>query len=1056
MTRPLPHFTRLALSLAFALTLPLATAIFAQQPPLNGTLHWTNGDKLEGVLSSGAGQQLLWGNALLFADPLQLRIEALEAIDFAIPKNEAKAGDDGRYRASMLSGDVIHGDLESIDATHVVLKSQRHGVLRLKRSEIVSLRRLDHPSLIFVGPNGREGWKSLNRRYAIDLWSNKPGGGLETKRWRSELFQAMRLPDQVEAEIVIKSSQRPEFTLAFDENFNESLRLETWDDVLVAIEGTNFEPLLTFDENTRLVHLRLLWDRTTGSLAVHAGDGELLAQMKSTPPAADQKGNPGFYLRNKTLDMELTKLRIGRWSGQAPERVRENEPRIRLIDGGFVYGEVGSLAAAAGPMTLASGENVATDAIDTIHFRQEGAAVADPDKGVKATYGDGCLITGKLLSIDKDGFAKIETVYSDEPVLAQLAGARRLEFEHPDDLAIAEPTDELQMEKLTLHGTISGSNDPKSPIRWRPFGGVEAVPVKAGADARMVRMKTEAVSDLEGDRIFLNSREIISCHVDAIDDEFVHFNTSMSTVRRLPVGQVTAIEFREGRLQLIGFGDRGWTKVLTKGGKTTREPERVTLDGGGLAHASILRANEIAFNVRWENSEQGGLSIGLFGNSVLPDAPSPLNISFSCWTNRLWVAGAEPGMANMMGGQDTNITGGQADIRIRVDGDRVRVWVNENQLANLTHDSQKRLGNGLRFGIGGPWFDGSVKLSKVVITDFEVRSTTGLLAPLRVDQEAKEQALTIPRFRKDNPATHILIAPTGDMLRGRLTGVSNDLIRFASRLDTLDFPRDRVAGLISLKADELDPGITDEETRIVLSDGSAIRLTPEKMDEQLLAGTSPSLGAVKLPAAAIRQIHLGRFKPIPDQLVYADWKQTMAKFPEIPEAGGSGGQPSDLIGKDAAEVKLPLLGGEEFVLAEQKGKIVVLEFWATWCGPCVRAFPEYVDALARIDSDEVRFVAINQGEPANVIEPFLDRHGWDFEVALDARQTTGQKYGVEGIPHTVVIDRQGKIVWVHSGFLPGVGDEFEKVIKDLLAAKPAEPDAAPKAEGEADPGDFDF
>ncbi|MFT5466204.1 MAG: thiol-disulfide isomerase/thioredoxin [Verrucomicrobiales bacterium] len=1030
--------------LSFILLLGVA---HAQQTQLKGTLRWTNGDSLSGVLGSSVDQLLVWTNDLLFTAPMRLQVEAVDFIELE-GASKAKAGEDGLFRASLISGDVVHGDLLAIDPVNVVLKSKRHGVVRLKREEIVTLRRLDHPSLIFAGPNGPDEFESLNQRYPIGLWSAKPGGGLATKRWRAELFRELELPDRMEAEIVLKSSKQPEFNIAFAREIGDALRIETWGDSLVIVQGVEHQELMLLDEKKSSIHLRLFWDRLAGELSIHSGDGQLLAEMK-TQPAENDAESEGFYLRNKSIDMELVKLRIGAWNGKAPEKVRDTEPRIRTTDGDFLYGKIDRMPNANQPISIDSGESITVDQVDTIHFQIAWGEIPDPDKAIKIVYADGALISGKLQSIDTRGFARIETIYSAQPILTQLTGARRIEFKTAEDLKLPEATDELQMKDKVLHGTITGAPNPSSPIRWLPFGGVGAVPLKPDADARLIRVKTKAVSDLEGDRIFLNSREVLSCRVEAIDEEFVHFRTSVSKLRQLPVAQIRAVEFHDGRLQLIGFGDHGWTKILGENEKVTREPDRITLDGGELSHPSILRANEISFRVRWENPQSGGLTVGLFGRSTQADVESPMNISFSCWDERLWVAGTEPGQANGPGGQDANISGGEAKIKIQIDGERIWIWVNDNRLANLTHDPGKRLGNGLRFGVGSPYVDETIGLSKVMITDFEIRSTTGLLDPLRVDKEAKLQALTIPRFRVDNPDTHILIAHNGDLLRGQLIGMSNDLIRFTSRMEEIDFPRDRVAGLISLTADDPDAGVTGKEARVVLSDGSAIRLTPRSLDEQLLIGRSPSLGDCQLPAEAIRQIQLGNFKPVPDQQIYANWKQIQPRFPEIPEAeGGPAGPESELVGQDAAEIQLPLLAGGEFDLNDVDGKIVVLEYWATWCAPCRHAFPEYLRALEEVDSDEVRYIAVNQGEPAAVIQPFLERNQWDFEVALDIRQTTGTKYGVEGIPHTVIIDRNGKIAWVQSGFRPGVGDEFKKALLKLLgeekppAVVPAEPDPA--------------
>jgi thiol-disulfide isomerase/thioredoxin len=141
-----------------------------------------------------------------------------------------------------------------------------------------------------------------------------------------------------------------------------------------------------------------------------------------------------------------------------------------------------------------------------------------------------------------------------------------------------------------------------------------------------------------------------------------------------------------------------------------------------------------------------------------------------------------------------------------------------------------------------------------------------------------------------------------------------------------------------------------------------------------------------------------------------------------------------LIGSPAPAVRAKLLDGGDFDLSKHKGKVVVLDFWATWCGPCVRALPELMKATSSFPKDKVVFVAVNQGEKAKQIKKFLKQKKWgSLSVALDPQSDAGDSFHVEGIPQTVIIDKEGKVRHVHVGFSPNIGNRLKKEIQALVS-----------------------
>lgn len=136
-------------------------------------------------------------------------------------------------------------------------------------------------------------------------------------------------------------------------------------------------------------------------------------------------------------------------------------------------------------------------------------------------------------------------------------------------------------------------------------------------------------------------------------------------------------------------------------------------------------------------------------------------------------------------------------------------------------------------------------------------------------------------------------------------------------------------------------------------------------------------------------------------------------------------------------VQLKDLSGKPVNTAElsNDGKPYVISFWATWCKPCrreLKAIHEVYPDWQEETGMKLIAVSVDKAQDVTKVKPVVDASGWEYEVLLDPNGEFQRAMGVQNVPHTIVVDGQGKIVESHSGYTEGSEDHLIELIRKLV------------------------
>ena len=134
----------------------------------------------------------------------------------------------------------------------------------------------------------------------------------------------------------------------------------------------------------------------------------------------------------------------------------------------------------------------------------------------------------------------------------------------------------------------------------------------------------------------------------------------------------------------------------------------------------------------------------------------------------------------------------------------------------------------------------------------------------------------------------------------------------------------------------------------------------------------------------------------------------------------------------APDFTLASLEGSNLRLEEYRGQVVLINFWASWCGPCRQEMPVLDQLHQRYEDTGFSVLGINVEGEVEPAQKIVDKTNVTFPVLIDTEQAVSKLYDLKAMPSTVVVDRDGNVRYVHRGYKPGDEAKYVEVVKTLI------------------------
>ncbi len=1052
------RFVRVLAMLVVLAVSCLATTSFAapEDPVDQPRLYWRNGDMLDGELTGVSSRVLSW-SAPQFVDSLRLNFDALRMIRFPARERELGEADDTAQVIETSDGNRFFGNVQSSDDEYLTVQTELFGELDLRRDAVGMIANPVERAHVYSGPRGLRGWSTLTYGRKLSEWEEIANGRLTTRLVAAELYRELPATGSVDIDVEFLWRNNPSFQLRFLTPYGkatrETVKVETRvSGYVIQSLGSNgrFRQLDTMSSRTTKCQLLLRWNHSASELSIFRNRKYL---GKISVPKQDSSGPAGIYIKNTGPRLTLSRLEIRASSSLDIYRADQTRDTVLLDDNTSITGDVRAVNAEV--VSVVDGEEtreVKWENIAEIAFRAADQTVPDPDgvpdrfpQMVECVFHNGETLRGTVSGADdaslqltvpgirndvRCSYVDLERIVFGPKVLPPKNGAPTLLLSRNSDEPFSQQT------AIRLHGRLeTGENNA---IAWRPEG-AEAPVATSDATEIKLQLATQTSSVAGGpqdDLIYFRNGDVVPGQLQQAGATGIEVTSKFSDLVRLSSADVRAIELASAPVEpLTGFDDRWEVRTVDDAvAEFVVNADELRLKGAGAVQRDSILAgcDRIQFNMQ-RNQGTGGMFLYLI--LTAENRSDEKKLPFYFMDEKLFVLGSRRNAF-------IPCLEGEEHFEVVVETrDPFRVEVNGKTVYSVEGNENGGPWSGLAFEVSdGPLFGPAVKRKKqpidVTVRDLvvsqtrrqSIRQTTGSVDP--------QTLLTIPRNRPEESLTHLAIGTNSDAIRGNLVALDESGLRMRSKSRDMRLPREAVSGVVWLHTE--DPANGDANLnpwRIVLRDTTTLTFVDARMVEGeslTLEGTHPRLGECSIPVDGIQTILRGHHPTGFHGHAFMTWKMKHAIEPRFESQSGDHRFASELLGKPISFNAKMLENDRRLDLIDYQGKVVVLDFWAAWCAPCIRNMPQLIETVKQFSPEQVALVGVNQGDDPATIATLVRAKEWDLTVAVDVESTASRELEVDTIPQTVILDQEGNVSAVYLGVSRGLHDEITAEIKRLL------------------------
>ncbi len=841
-----------------------------------------------------------------------------------------------RARIDLSNGDVLFGTLVGVDGDTVQLQSPRHGKVVLLRSHVYRMVASTPDELLFASSGRLKDWKDLQGRKLVD-WEDVVGGGVHTTKFAAGIGHECSLPELVRLQIDLSWNEGPGFSLSLlqrgksasakgvfgrlarglgipapSSNSSGSRGLEIplfhltlWDDEIVVETLNDFVPVATLKPDQKELQIELFWDQKKGRVWVRTADMKKPVEISVARPRGGWK--TGVFFRNFGKDIEVERVRLLRWSGDLKADQKKESATVVTVEGKRLTERVVSFDEKKAMLVLEGGVEVPLEGIAEVYLGGEAPSGSPSAELDWLAYSDGSQVHGKLQKIDT-GQAWMQIAASpavlpcrfDRQFTQLTFGGKKAETSKaPWTLRATEGELAGHLAVVELHG--------RSTLAWRPTGAKTSVAVVGGRGTEIEKNLEERLPDRISvqklpealDVLYLTNQDVIPAKVFALEGDKLKYRVPGGKEAELEAGKVRAIGFAGE----AGIGDfvshPKWKDKASSPENIKREEGRIEFYGDGkTSNADVLAIPAVGFRLRRSANHLVQVTVKMFVD--MQDSQSKKAVQLG-----MYLSGRDLYISFDYGNEESGFQGfpqtqgkSTLDFAVEVKEGKAILSVDGEAADEVELPESFKPGKGIEIEVEN---NGPRSQTKPVVTFSNFRLLGASDPFAKISDKDKQIVLHIPRRFRRRPATHLLLAKTGDVLRGRLGGFDEEKLEFTVRTVPQRIPRSRLAGVLWLDpvrttgtGDEAKAGKETEKGRVsrpttlppgavrILTSTGRYVMTPESLEDDRLVGESSWVGRVSVPVDDILLVETGKtLRPV-TETPFGDWHPQIAEEPTPP------------------------------------------------------------------------------------------------------------------------------------------------------------------------------